>query len=344
MGYRTKVDRSKRWYLRRAPLQALFLVLDRCVGHRRASLESNRCLVRRRSVGGRSPRPVGRTPSSISKSDSSACWNAMARSRIILSKVLTTSGSSWLPATLRSSASAASELTGRRYESRDVITSYVSAAAMMRDPSGMSSSGDAVVAVPVVALVVAVDDVGDGSVALDAAHELGSLLRVELDGLPLLRRELAVGEEDRVGEDELADVVQESGRVDELLLALGKPHHPGHLAAIACDGSGVARGHGVPHGERLHDRGEEAHLQGRQLAGPLAELLAALERRDAGAEAGTGRRTAPRRARPTAPTPIMSVAERGAGREQGGGELRRARGSCRPSAPPAHRTTRASRG
>ena len=53
--------------------------------------------------------------------------------------------------------------------------------------------------------------------------ELRALLRVELDGLPLLVGELAIGEEDRVGEDELADVVEQAGRVDQILLPLGQP-------------------------------------------------------------------------------------------------------------------------
>ena len=69
-------------------------------------------------------------------------------------------------------------------------------------------------------LVVVQDDLGDRAVALDALDELGALLGVELDQLPLVVGQLAVGEEDVVGEDELADVVQQRGGVDQVLLAL----------------------------------------------------------------------------------------------------------------------------
>ena len=74
--------------------------------------------------------------------------------------------------------------------------------------------------------MVVQDDLGDRAVALDALDELGALLGVELDQLPLVVGELAVGEEDVVGEDELADVVQQRGGVDQVLLAL--------VAARAC--------------------------------------------------------------------------------------------------------------
>ena len=68
--------------------------------------------------------------------------------------------------------------------------------------------------------MVVQDDLGDRAVALDALDELGALLGVELDQLPLVVGQLAVGEEDGVGQDELADVVQQRGGVDQVLLAL----------------------------------------------------------------------------------------------------------------------------
>src|SRR4028119_979904 len=67
-------------------------------------------------------------------------------------------------------------------------------------------------------------------VALAAAPQLRSLLRMALDDLEVLVAQPPVGEQDRVGEDELADVVEEPGRVDELLLALGEAERAGHLA------------------------------------------------------------------------------------------------------------------
>ena len=87
-----------------------------------------------------------------------------------------------------------------------------------------------VVAIAVVALVVAVDDVRHRAVAVDPPHEPCALLGVHLHDAPLLVGELAVGEQDRVREDELADVVQERRGVDQILLAIVEPEHLRHLA------------------------------------------------------------------------------------------------------------------
>ena len=64
---------------------------------------------------------------------------------------------------------------------------------MMRAPSGIVLAGDAGrVAAAGEPLVVVQDDLRDRAVALDALDELGALLGVELDQLPLLVGELAV--------------------------------------------------------------------------------------------------------------------------------------------------------
>ena len=115
-------------------------------------------------------------------------------------------------------------------------------------------------------------------------HELGALLGVELHDLPLLVGQLAVGDEDRVGEDELADVVEQAGGVDQVLLALREPKQPRHLARVAGDGGGVPCGHRVAHRQRLEDRADEPDLERRQLTRPVLELLAALVGLDAGAQ------------------------------------------------------------
>jgi hypothetical protein len=78
--------------------------------------------------------------------------------------------------------------------------------------------------------VVVQDDLGDRAVALDALDELGALLGVELDQLPFLVGQLAVREQDGVGQDELADVVQQRGGVDQVLLALASAEARGDLA------------------------------------------------------------------------------------------------------------------
>ena len=49
---------------------------------------------------------------------------------------------------------------------------------------------------------------------------------MQLDDLALLGRELATALEDRVREDELADVVDQAGRMDELLLVVAKVRQP----------------------------------------------------------------------------------------------------------------------
>ena len=106
--------------------------------------------------------------------------------------------------------------------------------------------------------------------------ELGALLGVELDQPPLLVGEFAVREQDRVGEDELADVVQQRGGVDEVQFALSQPQHRGHRARVTRDRARVARGHRVAHRERLHHGREDADLERAELFGASRELLAAL--------------------------------------------------------------------
>ena len=94
----------------------------------------------------------------------------------------------------------------------------------------------------------------------------------------LLRRQARLREQDGVGEDELADVVQEAGRVDDLLLALAQAELAGDLARVAGDRGGVARGHLVPQREGLQHRAEEADLERGELARAPLELLLVLHR------------------------------------------------------------------
>ena len=207
----------------------------------------------------------------------------------------------------------------------------------MRAPSGISSPADAGrVAAAGELLVVVQDDLGDRAVALDALDELRALLRMELDQLPLVVGQLAVREQDRVGQDELADVVQQRGGVDQVLLALVEAQHPGDLARVAGDGGRVARGHRVAHRQRLQHRRQQAHLQRRELARALGELLAALLGLDARAQdvEEDEQHTA---ARPTDADAEMAVRERHAGRQQRRRELGRQRGDERAAASTAHR-------
>src|SRR5947208_3542588 len=67
-------------------------------------------------------------------------------------------------------------------------------------------------------VVVCADDLCDGAVARDAPDHASALRRMLLHDDPVFVGEATIGEQDPVREDELADVVEQTGRVDELLL------------------------------------------------------------------------------------------------------------------------------
>ena len=70
------------------------------------------------------------------------------------------------------------------------------------------------VAFAVDSLVVGEDDLGDRPIAVERGDDAGALLGVAADQHPVLVGERHVGLQDAVGEDELADVVQQRGDVD----------------------------------------------------------------------------------------------------------------------------------
>ena len=80
--------------------------------------------------------------------------------------------------------------------------------------------------------------------------------------------ERLLGEQDRVGEGELADVVQQPGRVGEVLLLAAAAVGLGERAGVARDGGRVARGHAVAQRERLEHAREHAELERGELLGP----------------------------------------------------------------------------
>ena len=123
---------------------------------------------------------------------------------------------------------------------------------------------------PVPALVVGLDDLRDRGVAVDPAHDRGAVLRVAFDRLPLLVGQARVGEQDLVAEGELADVVQQPGGVDDVLLLLAHPERRRHGARVAGDRRGVARGHPVAQRQRLDHRDQHAQLQLCEPLGPRA--------------------------------------------------------------------------
>ena len=79
------------------------------------------------------------------------------------------------------------------------------------------------VALAIDPLVMGEDYLGDRPVAVEGGDDPCTLLGVTLDQLPIALREWLVGLEDPVGEDELADVMQESGKLNQILIALGEP-------------------------------------------------------------------------------------------------------------------------
>src|SRR4051794_14250705 len=109
--------------------------------------------------------------------------------------------------------------------------------------------------------MMAQDDVGNRAVALDPSHELRALLRMKFDDLPLVVRELAIRDENGIREDELADVMEQAGCVDEFLLAFRETEETRDLAGVSSDGGGVASCHRVPHGERLKHGVDQTDLK-----------------------------------------------------------------------------------
>ncbi len=77
--------------------------------------------------------------------------------------------------------------------------------------------------------------------------------------------------------------------MDEILLTLVDAEHLRHLARVPRHGGGMARGHGIAHGQRLQHGVQQPDLEGRQLTGALTELLATLVHIDDRCGSGTGR-------------------------------------------------------
>ena len=133
-------------------------------------------------------------------------------------------------------------------------------------------------------LVVGDDDLRDRPIAIERGDDAGALLGVALDQHPVLVRERHVGLKDAVGEDELADVVQQSRDVYELLLAPREAGPLGDRPRVAGDGGGVAGGHLVAQVERAQQRAQHPDLEARELVRPQLQLTGPLLRLEQGAE------------------------------------------------------------
>ena len=133
-------------------------------------------------------------------------------------------------------------------------------------------------------LVVGEDDLRDRAVAVERGDDAGALLRVALDQHPVLVGERHVGLEDPVGEDELADVVQQRGDVDELLLLAREAGPLGDRPRVARHRGGVAGGHLVPQVERAQQRAQHPDLEAGQLLAAHLQLLGPLLGQEQGAE------------------------------------------------------------
>ena len=132
------------------------------------------------------------------------------------------------------------------------------------------------VALAVDPLVVGEDDLGDRPVAVERGDDPGALLRVAADQHPVLVGERHVGLEDAVGKDELADVVQQRGDVDELLLLARVAGALGDRPRVAGDRGGVPGGHLVAQVERAQHRAQHPDLEAGQLLAAQLQLLGAL--------------------------------------------------------------------
>ena len=80
----------------------------------------------------------------------------------------------------------------------------------------------------------------------------------------------------RVVEGHLADVVDEPGGVDQLLVAGAEPGRLGRGPGVAGDGGRVAGRHRVPQGERVERGGEQPAMHLPQLSRRARDLVAAL--------------------------------------------------------------------
>ncbi len=144
-------------------------------------------------------------------------------------------------------------------------------------------AGQAVgVAVAVDPLVVGEDGVGDLAEPLDAQQEPRAVGGMALDQPPLGGVQLAAPEQDVVGQRLLADVMQQAGRVDDGLLALGQARRARELVGVVGDGGGVARGGRVAQRQRLQQQTDHALVADVELVGAPHDLLAvrlALEQR-----------------------------------------------------------------
>ena len=145
------------------------------------------------------------------------------------------------------------------------------------------------VALAVDPLVVGEDDLRHRPVAVERGDDAGALLRVALDQHPVLVGERHVGLEDAVGKDELADVVQQRGDVDELLLAPRVAGPLGDRPRVAGDRGRVAGGHLVAQVERAQHRAQHPDLEAGQLLGAQLQLLGPLLGEQQLRRAGTGR-------------------------------------------------------
>src|SRR3990172_949351 len=107
-------------------------------------------------------------------------------------------------------------------------------------------AGEAVgVAAAVVVLVVVGDYRRGGRQVGEAAGDPGAHLRVPLDHRPLVLAEAAGLLQDVVRHGELADVVEERGPLDKLLLPYAQPHLRGDLGRVpggACEVAGGGAG------------------------------------------------------------------------------------------------------
>src|SRR5947208_6655257 len=125
---------------------------------------------------------------------------------------------------------------------------------------------------------MAEDDLPHRSVSLYLRDDSGPLVRVHPDDVPIVVAELRVALQNPIREDELPDVVEQPGRVDEVLLSLRAAGCLGDLLRVASNRSAVAGRHPVSKIERMEQCTQQTDLEACELPRAPLQLLGALLR------------------------------------------------------------------
>ena len=176
-------------------------------------------------------------------------------------KVATTAGSKCVPAQRSISARAASSDTAREYGRSKVMASRASATAKMRAPErDVLAAQPLGIAVAVPALVMMVDDGHGAGEEGNVLDEPPTHFGMRPHHLPLVRREGTRLEENRIGNADLADVVEDDAVLDVARLRLGHAVGVSHRERIQTHPLGVGARARVSRRDEIVERGDGGAL------------------------------------------------------------------------------------